>query len=103
MRGKGKQRREGGYVRRREDINKLCLVASELMSLATRPTSHWNAKSMRLFLENYAKDRGMDSLSPETWYNTPEKTLRQLPVFLLFSVFLCLFFLILFCLVSLGW
>lgn len=73
---------------RKEKYTKYLLAladVSQLVDLATRPSGFWNAKTMRQFLENYAKDRGMDPLAPGTWYNTPEKTLRQLPVFFVLS------------------
>lgn len=32
---------------------------------------------MRLFLEQFAKNRGMDPLVPETWYNIPRTELDR--------------------------
>ena len=41
---------------------------------------HWSIKNMRMFLERFAKQRNMDPLYAETWYQIPYKAFHQFRV-----------------------
>ena len=54
--------------------------SSAVPGFTSHPLYHWNMKNMRLFLESFAKNRNMDPLSPETWYNLTGSSIRELKV-----------------------
>lgn len=52
-----------------------CLGKPE--SFTTKPIGYWNQLHMRKFLEDFAKERDKDPLSPDTWYTTSVKDIIQ--------------------------
>ena len=43
----------------------------------SNPIRHWSHKSMRVFMENYAKNRNMDSLLADTWHTSSSHFLKS--------------------------
>jgi hypothetical protein len=68
----------------------------------SHPVGHWSAKNMRVFLETFAKNRNMDPLLPETWYNITRDAVMQAKVLPPVN-FQNLLFLLLFIFVIAGW
>eukprot|EP00026_Physarum_polycephalum_P001631 Phypoly_transcript_01633.p1 GENE.Phypoly_transcript_01633~~Phypoly_transcript_01633.p1 ORF type:complete len:1064 (+),score=132.57 Phypoly_transcript_01633:31-3192(+) len=49
---------------------------SQVPDFSSHALGHWTAKRARLFLESYAKNRNLDPLIPDTWYNMSSSELR---------------------------
>jgi len=58
----------------------LSLSSGGTKGFTTKPSGHWTHKNMRLSLEKLAKNRGMDPLLAETWYNTPRGEIEKMAV-----------------------
>eukprot|EP00026_Physarum_polycephalum_P000948 Phypoly_transcript_00949.p1 GENE.Phypoly_transcript_00949~~Phypoly_transcript_00949.p1 ORF type:complete len:1118 (+),score=84.56 Phypoly_transcript_00949:49-3402(+) len=52
--------------------------SSAVPGFTSHPLYHWNLKNMRSLLESLAKNKSMDPLSPETWYNLNSSAIREL-------------------------
>jgi hypothetical protein len=56
------------------------LDTATTQGFTTKPIGHWTRKNMRLFLERLAKNRGMDPLVADTWYNTLRREMNEITV-----------------------
>ena len=63
-------------IRERAKTNVYFKVESS-RGFTAQPMGYWTAKNMRLFLERFAKDRHMDPLLAETWYNLSSSLIRE--------------------------
>ncbi len=52
-----------------------------MVDITTRPNNRWTTKTMRSFLEAFAKSRNVDPLNPDTWYSFSLKSIYNNKVF----------------------
>jgi hypothetical protein len=62
------------------------IETSHVAGFTAQPPRHWTARNMRLFMENFAKQRNMDPLVASTWY-TIQRDIYQSKVTLYSSPF----------------
>jgi hypothetical protein len=53
------------------------IAHSRVDGFKAQPLGYWTTNNMRLFLENFARDRNLDPLLPETWYEIPYKEICE--------------------------
>lgn len=51
-------------------INLYILGLSQVKDAVPRDEGHWTPENVKIFLENFAKNRNMDPLIAQNWYNS---------------------------------
>jgi hypothetical protein len=61
------------------------VINNTLASFLKKPFGYWTIKKMRNFMENFARNKNLDPLISNTWYNISASDIKQLKVKFKFS------------------